>query len=206
MAGWLAVLVSAASGVAVTLAGVVTGGLITSRSQRRQWTRDQQAGSCATVIQESVRVQLALREWWRHGQRADWTAWNQALAMIWLVGTPDTIAEAKHMDRLFWLAGQRIRRDQGFDEETWDAARDEMETARLSFINAARRGVAANAARLEDVPVGRPTLAEILALRLQQLLLDKELTVEQVAEKLLHRDEDQPDRDQGPARQPARCA
>jgi hypothetical protein len=89
MAGWLAVLVSAASGVVVTLAGVVTGGLIASRSQRRQWTRDQQAGSCATVIQESVRVQLALREWWRHGQRADWTAWNQALAMIWLVGTPE---------------------------------------------------------------------------------------------------------------------
>lgn len=86
-------------------------------------------------------MQLALRQWWRQGQRADWTAWNQALSMIWLVGPPAVITEAKHMDRLFWLCGQRIRRGQMFDEEVWKAVRDEMEVAHLGFINTCRRGV-----------------------------------------------------------------
>jgi hypothetical protein len=73
----------------------VTGGAIASRSQRRQWARDQQLGACAAVIQESTRMQIALRQQRRYGQAADWTAWNQALAMIWLARTQDVIAGAK---------------------------------------------------------------------------------------------------------------
>jgi hypothetical protein len=49
-------------------------------------------------------MQFALLQHWRGGTAADWTACNQALAMIWLVGTPAVRTEARRMDRLFWLS------------------------------------------------------------------------------------------------------
>ena len=109
MAGWLAILISGASGAAVTLLGVVTGGVIASRSQRRQWIRDRQIDACAVLIQESTRMQLALRQQWGQQEKPDWTAWNQVLATIWLVGPPAVRAEARRMDRIFWLCGARIK-------------------------------------------------------------------------------------------------
>ena len=54
-------------------------------------------------------MQLALLKQWKHQVRPDWTAWNQALAMIWLVGTPAVREAAKQMDRAFWLCGARIK-------------------------------------------------------------------------------------------------
>jgi hypothetical protein len=89
--GWLTILISAASGAVVTLVGVVAGGAIAGRSQRQQWTRDKQPGACAEMVQESTRMQLALRQRWHRGASADWTAWNQALAMIWLIGTTTSL-------------------------------------------------------------------------------------------------------------------
>jgi hypothetical protein len=38
------------------------------------------------------------------------------------------------------------------DEGTWALVRDEMETARLNFINTARQGIVGARARLDDVP------------------------------------------------------
>lgn len=161
MAGWLTILISAASGAVVTLVGVAAGGVIASRSQRQQWTRDKQLGACAEVVQESTRVQLALRQRWRGGVSADWTAWNQALAMIWLVGTPAVRAGARRMDRLFWLCSAQIKRAQVASETDWAALRDEMEEARRDFINASRREVVQIKESVDDVPVARPSLAEI---------------------------------------------
>ena len=82
MTGWIAILVSGASGAVVTLVGVVTGGMLASRSQRRQWLRDKQVDARAAVVQESTTMQLALLRQWKHQDRPDWTAWSQALAMI----------------------------------------------------------------------------------------------------------------------------
>jgi hypothetical protein len=161
VAGWLAVLISAASGAVVTLVGVMAGGVIASRSQRQQWTRDKQLGACAEMVQGSTRMQLALRQRWRGGGPADWTAWNEALAMIWLVGTPAVLAEARRMDRTFWLCSARIKNGQVANEADWAAVRDEMEIARRDFINAARREVVHTNASVDDVPVARPSLAEI---------------------------------------------
>jgi hypothetical protein len=95
MTGWIAVLVSGVSGAVVTLVGVVTGGVLASRSQRRQWLRDKQVDACAVVVQQSTAMQLALLRQWKRQDRPDWTAWNQALAMIWLVGTPAVREAAK---------------------------------------------------------------------------------------------------------------
>ena len=106
-------------------------------------------------------MQLALRQQWQREEQTDWTAWNQILAMIWLVGTPALQAEARRMDRVFWLCGTRIKRGQITGEAEWAVARDEMEVARRDFINAARREVVDTKAFVDDVPVARPPLSEI---------------------------------------------
>jgi hypothetical protein len=157
----LTILISAASGAVVTLVGVVVGGVIAGRSQRQQWARDKQLGACAEVVQESTRMQLALRQRWRGGASADWTAWNQVLAMTWLIGTPAVRAGARRMDRLFWLCNGQIKRGQILNETDWATVRDEMEVARRDFINASRREVVQTKEAVDDVPVARPSLAEI---------------------------------------------
>jgi hypothetical protein len=106
-------------------------------------------------------MQLALRQRWRGGASADWTAWNQALAMMWLIGTPAVLTAARRMDRLFWLCSARIKRGHLANETDWASVRDEMELARRDFINASRREVVHSKASVDDVPVARPSLDEI---------------------------------------------
>jgi hypothetical protein len=106
-------------------------------------------------------MQLALRQRWRGEARADWTAWNQVLAMTWLIGTPAMRAGARRMDRLFWLCSAQIKRGQILDEAGWTTIRDEMEVARRDFINASRHEVVRTKESVDDVPVARPSLAEI---------------------------------------------
>ena len=140
---------------------VVTGGLLASRSQRRQWLRDKQVDACAVVVQLSTTMQLALLRQWKHQDRPDWTAWNQALAMIWLVGTPAVREAAKQIDRAFWLCGARINSGQLTSEDARGEQRDAMELSRRDFINAARREPVGAREPVSDVPVARPPLTEI---------------------------------------------
>jgi hypothetical protein len=161
MTGWIAILVSGASGAVVTLVGVLTGGVIASRSQRRQWLRDKQVDACAVVVQESTAMQLALLRQWKHQDLPDWTAWNQALAMIWLVGTPAVREAARLMDRAFWLCGARIKSGQLTGQDAWAEQRDALEMSRRDFINAARREPVGARESVSDVPVARPPLTEI---------------------------------------------
>lgn len=105
-------------------------------------------------------MQLALLRRWKYAEHSDWTTWNKALAMLWLVGTADVITEAKRMDRFFWLAGSRIKSRQMTDA-AWAETRDEMENARPSFINAARHGAVNVKEPVDGVPVALPPLSEI---------------------------------------------
>jgi hypothetical protein len=104
--GWVPIVASGASGAVVTLLGVVTGGVVSSRSQRRQWNRDKQVEACTTGIREAAPMQLELLRLRRGRHDIEWTAWNQAMAVLWLVGSPRLVAQAYRMDRLF-LAGQK---------------------------------------------------------------------------------------------------
>jgi hypothetical protein len=97
MTSWITIVVFGASGAVVTLVG----GVLASRSQRRQRLRDKQVEACAVVVQQSTTIRLALPRQWKHQDRPDWTAWNQALAMTWLVGTSAVREAANQMDRAF---------------------------------------------------------------------------------------------------------
>jgi hypothetical protein len=161
MTTWYAILISGVSGAVVTLLGVMAGGAVTSRSQRLHWLRDKQIEACAELLRESTSMQIKLRHLWNRGEAADWTAWNQALAMIWLIGTPDVRTKTKQVDRLFWLCRERIKRGQIVGEKAWSEVRDEMELARRDLINAARREMVSSKDFVDDVPVGRPSLSEL---------------------------------------------
>ena len=65
------------------------------------------------------------------------------------------------MDRLFWLCSAQIKSGQIANETDWATVRDEMEVARRDFINATRREVVQTKEAVDDVPVARPSLAEI---------------------------------------------
>jgi hypothetical protein len=146
------VIASSAGAAAVTLLGVAAGAVLSSRGQRRHWSRDREIEACKSVLVESTRCQLALLRNWRRDEEVDWTAWNEALALIWLVGTPKVITAAYHMDEVFWQRGEST------DEQAWRSARDEMETARLEFINAVRAGVLRSPEQLHQRLVARPPL------------------------------------------------
>ena len=145
----------------VTLLGVIAGGTLSSRATRQQWQRDKQIDACTVLVRESTRMQLELRQQWKRGGDIDWTAWNQALALMWLVGAVEVITMAHRMDRIFWLCSGRIRRGLTSDEKAWKTARDEMESARLDFINATRSVVVGARIRIQETPIARPSLAEL---------------------------------------------
>jgi hypothetical protein len=52
----------------------------------------------------------------------DWTNWNQALAVIWLVGEREVLAKARQMDHVFWQFGDLARGDETVGADTWRAA------------------------------------------------------------------------------------
>jgi hypothetical protein len=162
---WLPIFASSAGSAAVTLLGVAAGGLLAGRVQTRQWIRDKQIGACTAIIEGSTQMQLALLRLQRHGHEPDWTAWNQALAVIWLVGTPEVSDAAARMDQVFWINGNRIETGQVSDEDGgWPLVRDQMESARLDFINAARRYLVRPLMPVTDLPVARPPLSELIRL------------------------------------------
>lgn len=132
--------------------------MLSSRTQRQHWSRDRQIDACKSIIAESTRCQLALRRKWKRNEPIDWIAWNEALALIWLVGPERVIAAAYRMDELFWVEHGRIKDGEVTDEYAWAAARDAMEEARLDFINAVRDEILRSPEQLDDKPVARPPL------------------------------------------------
>jgi hypothetical protein len=155
---WIPIVVSSAGAAAVTLLGAVTGGAIAGRSQRLYWTRDKQVEACTAIVSESTRTQLALRRLWRRGDNVDWNGWNQALALISLVGMPTAIAAADKMDAVFWHSKSRMDVAGAFDENIWADIVRELESARLSFINGARQEVIGVGVRLQRLPIARPAM------------------------------------------------
>jgi hypothetical protein len=103
---------------------------------------------------------LELRRLWRHGEKVDWYGWNQALALISLVGTPKSIAAADKMDAVFWNSTSRMDEADAFDEGIWADIVQRLETARLSFINEARRELIGVSVDLERLPIARPATSK----------------------------------------------
>lgn len=147
---------SALVGVAVTLVGVASGAALTSVTQTRHWSRDKQIAACTAIIVESTRVQLALWRQWRDQHRVNWAPWNEALAVICLISNPVVVEAAARMDEVFWHNSDQLDSGESSTEAAWLAATERMESARLNFINVARKHVIDSKVAISDFPVRRP--------------------------------------------------
>jgi hypothetical protein len=135
----MSAIASVAGGILATLFGVALGSLLTRRAQAEQWSRDRQLEACLSIIRESSRAEVMLRLFNRNEiEKLDWTPWNEALAVIALVGHRDMASAARLMDEVFWISHRSISRGKISNDEAWVAIRDKMEASRLEFINAAR--------------------------------------------------------------------
>lgn len=149
-------------GILATLLGVTLGAILTSRTHNSSWTRDRQLEAYAAVIRESTRAQLGLRNQLRRRiHRVDWTGWNEALAMVCLVGKPELVRLAQEMDVALWHASRTVAyTEEEISEERWIELRNPLEQSRLVFLNAARRAIARDVSVVERL-VSRPSLAEL---------------------------------------------
>ncbi|MDB5059766.1 MAG: hypothetical protein JWO59_3238 [Chloroflexi bacterium] len=160
------VLISAASGAVVTLFSVTLGSLLTRRAQAQHWSRDRQIDACTTVLRESTAIQLEFRKLRQTVERGgkgaiDWVPWNQALALISLVGSEAIVEAAMQLDRTTWLAGTRVDNGLTNSSDAWATVRDEIERDRLNFVNTARTELIGSSRPIARL-IGRPPLSELL--------------------------------------------
>jgi hypothetical protein len=161
----MTVIVTSIGAVLATLLGVLAGSILSSRSQRRQWSRDRQADACAHVLRESSNIVIELaRLTWHPPDPApdglsvptsmDWKAWNEALAMISLVGDHRIVEAAQAIDAQIWPVHQQIKR--GWSPAGgWPQMREPIDARRQDFVNIARQHLAPPGPPLRRI-TGRP--------------------------------------------------
>lgn len=93
-----------------------------------------------SILRESTKAQIGLLRLYRgEAGRPDWAPWNEAMAVIQLVGRSEMALEVHEMDKVFWESNSSIEYGEVINDGAWAAIRDAMEGARLKFTNAARR-------------------------------------------------------------------
>ena len=153
------VLAPVAGGMLATLLGVVLGAVLARRAQVAQWSRDRQVEACVSILRESTRAQIGLLRLYRgEAGRPDWAAWNEAMAIIQLVGHSGMAAAVHRMDEVFWRSSFSIEHGEITGDEAWAALRDAMEAVRLEFTNVARRRLVGSGEPLSRL-AWRPPLA-----------------------------------------------
>lgn len=151
--------------VLTTLLGVLAGSALSSRSQKRQWSRDRQADACAQVLRESSNVLIEFTRLIRQpvapapdGANVptpmDWRPWNEALAMIDLVANHEIVEAAQAIDAQMWPVHQQLKRGWSPDGG-WLTLREPIEARRQDFANIARKHLAATGPPLRRL-TGRP--------------------------------------------------
>ncbi|WP_162795826.1 hypothetical protein [Nonomuraea lactucae] len=133
-----------------TLLGVVVGGNVSNRSQQRHWLRDRQMEACAQILRESSNVTIELSM--MHGHCSppgtapaalDWRPWNEALAMVNLIGAKEIVEAAHTIDTVIWRIHIQVKAGLATGAE-WFPMRDRIEAQRREFVNVVRRHLAAH--------------------------------------------------------------
>jgi hypothetical protein len=147
--GAMTVIITSVGAVLTTLLGVLVGSALSSRSDKRQWSRDQQAQACAQVLRESSNVLIEFVRLRRNTVESapdgasvptsmDWRAWNEALATVNLLADHEIVEAAHVIDDEIWPVHQLIKRG-WMSQDGWPRQRDRIEARRQDFVNIARR-------------------------------------------------------------------
>jgi hypothetical protein len=161
----MTLIVTTIGAVSTTLLGVLAGSILSSRSQKRQWSRDRQADACAQVLRESSNVLIEFNRLTRQPVEPaadgatvptpmDWKPWNEALAMIVLVADHEIVEAAQAIDAQIWPVHQQIKRG-WIPAGGWLKLRDAIEARRERFVNVARKRLAPPGPPLRRL-TGRP--------------------------------------------------
>jgi hypothetical protein len=126
------------------------------RSRQVQSDRDVRINAYAELLRSSVDVHDHVAGPWREGQiiEVGWTDWNRSLAVVALVA-PAHVAEAAHrIDEAYWRLGRQVGPGP-MSQDQWEGVAEQMERARLNFVNEARRELIGPRSGLDRVG-GRP--------------------------------------------------
>jgi hypothetical protein len=154
------VIVSTLGTATATLIGVIVGGMIGSRAQKRHWSLTAQAEACTNLLAAQTRIYLELASANRHnpGHRLEsrlWAPWNEALLAINLLADSHVVAATHRLDAIFWETHLRIARGR-IDSDEWnETVRKRIRAAQLDLINAVRRNLGRKAVPLRQIS-GRP--------------------------------------------------
>jgi hypothetical protein len=151
------VIVSTSGAIVAALAGVAAGAVLSGWTQTRHWFRGEQVRACADILRESTKIlleyEVASRK--HRKQQVDWGPWNEALAVISVVGDQSIVDAAVWIDASFWATSSRIDSLDVSDDE-WVELRSDIESRRLDFINTSRRALGRSGAPLQQI-LGRPS-------------------------------------------------
>jgi hypothetical protein len=88
-------------------------------------------------------------------QQVDWVSWNEALAVIAIVGDQAIVDAAVQIDASFWPTSSKID-SLGVGDDEWIALREHIESLPLDFINTSRTVLGRSGSPLQHI-LGRPT-------------------------------------------------
>jgi hypothetical protein len=143
-------------GALATIAGVLAGGSVGTRSQERHWTRDSCREASADVLHQYAVIHEQMSRWARRRElpEINWPAWNQAMNALRLVASPEVVEAGDAIDEQFWVIDFELKNG-NFGLENWLRMQGELEPRHLAFVNAVRVSLSAKAAPLRR-SVGRP--------------------------------------------------
>ena len=145
----------AASGTAlVTLAAVIVGASLSGRTQRNHWVRETRLKACSEFLRSYSRVFIDVGQFCRNGAGVStdtWADWEQVLAGLTLVSSPQVVSAALKVDEAVWRAHTAVKTGRS-GEDDWLSLRQPIEAARVAFVNAARRQL---------IPGDSPHLTEV---------------------------------------------
>src|SRR5450755_4448105 len=146
----------------LALAGVIIGGYLNSRAERRHWRYAEQVKAAADLLREYTGVHLQLAKAVRDGTGAsrpsadlvDWGPFNEALSVLNLMASKEIVRSAQQLDRVIWEVSLQVSRG-AVQKGQWMPHRERLDATRLTFVNDVRRSIGYRSGALQALG-GRP--------------------------------------------------
>lgn len=147
----------------LALTGVIIGGLLNARAERRHWRYSEQIKAAADLLREYTGVHLQLAKAVREGtgtsrpsaELVDWRPFNEALIVLNLMASKGIVTSAHQLDRATWEISLKVSRGE-VQKGQWTPHRERLDACRLSFVNDVRKSIGYRSGTLPALG-GRPS-------------------------------------------------
>jgi hypothetical protein len=146
----------------LALTGVIIGGSLNARAERRHWRYAEQVKAAADLLREYTGVHLQLARAVREGtgtsrpsaDLVDWGPFNEALSVLNLMVSKEIALSAHQLDRAIWEMSLQVSRGV-VQRGQWTPHRERLDACRLSFVNDVRKSIGYRSGALPALG-GRP--------------------------------------------------